>query len=100
MIQHVEGHAIHGTHEIVVTDVYGGKTYQVTSTHHQMMVVNTTVSEFIGWANKDDAEIAFHFQEAINGSLSFQPHPEYVDKGHECQTLFFDLLSEYFDLEV
>lgn len=24
MIQHVEGHAIHGTHEIVVTDVYGG----------------------------------------------------------------------------
>ena len=97
MIQDHPGHAIRGTHEIVCDfgtfnepTVY---TAQVTSTHHQVMVVNPHASDLIGWATgkQHEVEIVHHWME---GSLSFQPHPEYVEADHECQKLFFTLLGD------
>ena len=97
MIQDYPGHAIAGTHEITLVDGYKwfGKP-QVTSTHHQVMVPGR-YQTLIGWGNDErEAEIVSN---DIDGSLSFQPHPEYVNKGHECQTLFFLLIEEFFGLE-
>ena len=95
MIQDHPGHAIRGTHEIVLDEAWSDKTisYQVTSTHHQVMVVNPHASDLLGWATgkQHEVEIVHHWKE---NSLSFQPHPEYVEADHECQKLFFTLLGD------
>lgn len=96
MIQDYPGHAIPGTHVIHMNDGNFGHDIEVTSTHHQVMVPgqNQTV---IGWANnEEEVEIVWNEKDE---TLSFQPHPEYVYKEHECQTLFFDLIREFFSLE-
>ena len=98
MIQDYPGHAIAGTHEIAFADGYEflGK-IQVTSTHHQVMVPSKWTQEVIAWgSNEKEVEIVLNH---YDHSLSFQPHPEYVNKGHECQTLFFTLIEEFFNLE-
>ena len=98
MIQDYPGHAIAGTHDIAFADGYKflGK-LQVTSTHHQVMVPSKGTQEVIAWGNNEkEVEIVFNHYDL---SLSFQPHPEYVNKGHECQTLFFTLIEELFSLE-
>lgn len=105
MIQHVEGHAIHDTHEIISTD---GRTFQVTSTHHQMMVPKEYDAEVIAWANivnntKDkfnpdfeeyDSEVIYYSDDYV---LCFQPHPEF--NGYEgCTNYYFELLDRYLEL--
>lgn len=107
MHQHYDGHAIVGTHPIHFFQYEGEqrvkKTCQVTSTHHQVMIPGR-FQEVIGWAGDDwQREVPEQVEIVWNGldnGLSFQPHPEYVDKGHECQTLFFQLIWEYFGLKV
>ena len=113
MWQHVDGHARRDTHPLTMVD---GKTVEVTSTHHQMMVpgefgdVLGTASESSfkenderreeakkGGKFEDDVEIVFY---GGNKALCFQPHPEYVNENHECQELYFSLLEEMFSLGV
>lgn len=101
MIQDYPGHVIAGTHSITVEENLNSttdcSTCEVTSTHHQVMVVNDFGSDLIAWAGKDrkQVEIVHHWQEH---TLSFQPHPEYVDSDHECQKLFFHMLNKYLGL--
>lgn len=109
MWQHVDGHAIQGTH--LAKDVSDGKKYQVTSTHHQMMIPAphaevimtadiSTRREFEYPSDTDyrkelpDIEVVYY--EDTN-SLCFQPHPEYVSADHECQKFFFLLLEQYLE---
>lgn len=106
MYQHVEEHAIHGTHPIM--DVESGETIEVTSTHHQMMRPNlNTEYDLIGYAtlggeknywfnnqvvtNKDgiDFEVLYYPE---SKSLCFQPHPEYGVKS--CENYFFKVLED------
>lgn len=97
MIQDYDGHAIADTHEITVIDSWFSlipAKWQVTSTHHQVMIPHGD-SDLIAYGkNKKEAEIIQHG----DSSLSFQPHPEYVEKGHECQELFFYLIDQFYDL--
>ena len=104
LYQHVYNHAIGGTHEAI--DILSGKTYQVTSTHHQMMrpslegeVIlyseprgpwkeymkdNTIVKDTEGI----DVEAVWYKNTKC---LCFQPHPEF----HEGSTrdLFFNYIE-------
>jgi carbamoylphosphate synthase small subunit len=104
MWQHVNGHAVRGTHpaNCLVTD----QIYEVSSTHHQMMRPNEgTNFELWLWASEastkenyegpqaysdKDAECLFYPE---TRSLCFQPHPEYFTPNHECQTLYFKYLQ-------
>lgn len=97
MIQDYGGHAIRGTHKCLVNWDYSEEIKEevmVTSTHHQIMIPDIDKSILIGHHpdNKSEVEIVWHPHE---NSLSFQPHPEYVDKDHECQELFFRMLDEF-----
>ncbi len=125
LYQDVDRHAIGGTHTAyrISNDNEEPRPYQVTSTHHQMMIpteeaeillfadVATTRKAFleVGGNGKDstfgdphpdlpDYEALFYEGNgriAQPDILCFQPHPEYVEHDHECQQLFFDLLNEY-----
>lgn len=109
MWQHVEGHAIRGTH--MAKDVSDGKKYQVTSTHHQMMIPSSHAEiimtaevssrrefEYPADTNYrselDDIEVLYYEDTKC---LCFQPHPEYVNPEHECQKFFFLLLDQYLE---
>lgn len=82
--------------------------FRVTSTHHQMMrmgsegILLTTAklaTRFEGDKNKPiptpefDTEAIYYPDTA---SLCFQPHPEYLEKGEDCEEYFFKLLSNFF----
>jgi gamma-glutamyl-gamma-aminobutyrate hydrolase PuuD len=103
MWQDVDGHCLGDTHEMVGPD---GVSYQVTSTHHQMMIPNYDKNPKIWTAaestyretateldvgDHDDVEVVLYKD---YGVLCFQPHPEYLDVDHECQRLYFELLEE------
>lgn len=110
MWQHVNNHGIAGTHSAL--DVLSGNEYQVTSTHHQMMIpadkdstlvlltakVSTnkqSATQSITGFRERDVEAIFY---ADTNSLCFQPHPEYTHSNHECQELFFNYLKTFFNL--
>lgn len=109
MYQHVEGHAIGGTHPIM--DYSSGREIKVTSTHHQMMIPNYDTAEVVAIANlggikqkwdgvqvvteRNDLDTEVVWYENTK-SLCFQPHPEYGVKS--CEEYFFDLLKEKFDV--
>ena len=112
MWQDVDRHAIGDTH--AATDVATGKVFQVTSTHHQMMdpspeatlLLKATRSTFKEGMTADgelrkvkglglDVESVFY---PHTNALCFQPHPEFVNKGHECQTLYFQYIKDIFGL--
>lgn len=106
--QHVEGHR-GGPHDVWCTST--GRIVEVTSDHHQMMVpcedaevlyvCQDAYNKFPadGFKNevpKEDVEVVVYEGEPGEGAaLCFQPHPEWVDKDHECQKLFFELIDEY-----
>jgi len=90
MYQHVDKHAIPGTHEVM--DKITGELYQATSTHHQMMVPTREadiIAVAYGLSTKrelerggkmitiygpnPDAEVLYYRK---TNSLCFQPHPE------------------------
>ena len=108
LYQHVDNHALFGTHQM--WDVEGDRWMPVTSTHHQMMrqgpyakilgvASEATVCEYMKDGavkfNKqrrgDDLEVVFYSQQKV---LCFQPHPEYMGKGDECQEFYFQLIKE------
>lgn len=106
MVQDTDNHAIGGTHDVL--EVGTGDVIRCTSTHHQMML-ETSEALLLGIANlatyKElgdgtniiddgdyDTEVVWYKD---SKSLCFQPHPEFVDKDHECQEWYFKLVEEY-----
>lgn len=107
LYQNVNYHAIGGTHEASSFLSYGGKdTFQVTSTHHQMMrvggegtlllVANEATkleTDTLTYEGKgEDVEAVWYGK---SRSLCFQPHPEIVGKEHDCQELYFHMLNTW-----
>ena len=98
MWQDINGHG--RAHKIEFVD---GNTYTMTSTHHQMMRPSKE-GTLLGWASNStyreteverntdpdfkDVEIVYY-----PGALCYQPHPEYVQEGHDCHDLYFKLLN-------
>ena len=105
MWQHVNNHALQGTHE--ATNLIGGEVLRVTSTHHQMMIPHASarvlliadvatskerpVYSEVG-KKSDDIEALFYEEQKV---LCFQPHPEYLAVGSDCQSLYFDYLRNF-----
>jgi putative glutamine amidotransferase len=104
MYQHVENHAIYGTHK--VWDCELEKYFECTSTHHQMMIHHPEKGDIIGIANEGgikqtmlgkqvvvvqptelniDLEVV-HYKDTK--SLCFQPHPEFPGY-KECTDYYF-----------
>jgi len=112
MYQHVDGHAIGGTH--LMTDTQTGETLQVTSTHHQMMregedglvVATANESTFKEYMSGDklvvdddsepDVEVVYYGE---TNTLCNQPHQEYQDENDPAVLYFFNLLKEYLGVE-
>jgi len=107
MWQHVNNHI--GNH--MAFEVLTQKEIIVTSTHHQMMVPTdealvlmtasrATVRQGGGKAEllgeRDDDVEAIYYPKTE--CLCFQPHPEYFQPNHPCQTTYFDYLNTFFGL--
>lgn len=110
MYQHVEGHAIHGTHDVVDLKTFDIR--EVTSTHHQMMMHTKETVErarmvavanhcthkewvdgeltLLGHGDQCDIEVAAF---PDTRTLCFQPHPEF-GRG-DCQDYYFECLEQY-----
>mgnify|MGYP000601293507 CR=1 FL=1 len=104
MYQHVNGHAISGTHVMITED---GRDVNVTSTHHQMMSYDFGVGEIVCTAKESvrkesmrygklnsvlshiDVEVVWH---GNTKCLCFQPHPEL--RGADSTYLYFKNLME------
>jgi len=114
MWQHVNNHAIGGTH--VARDLVTQRYINVSSTHHQMMIPgNGSVTVAIGeklssWrettddlgdilreeGDHEDVEVVWYPK---GKSLCFQPHPEFFTPDHECQKYYFELLERYLEVK-
>lgn len=109
--QDVDRHAIGGTHE--ATMLSDGSKWEVTSTHHQMMnldgatpyellmVASRTTQKFDdkGKVTQDATDLERDIESVyypLTNALSFQPHPEFTQKGHSCQQAYFTLINNYF----
>ena len=107
MYQDVDGHAIRGTHAAI--DINRGCSYQVTSTHHQMMCpsdkaiiiavayestyqIHMEGASIAHTAFETDTEVVFYEDTKC---LCFQPHPEYGGDIGDTREYFFSLLNEY-----
>lgn len=105
MYQDVDGHAIHGTHECF--DRGSGQVFNVTSTHHQMMLpshngrIIATADQSTRREYMQDGEIKVH--DSVGGdvevvyyrhtdALCFQPHPEFVG-ATDTSDYYFSLLN-------
>lgn len=112
MWQHCNNHAIHGTHTLI--DLPTGYSYEVSSTHHQMMnpadhgEILAVASEATWVECMEDKDTVVRYEQdrgedvevvwyEDTRSLCFQPHPEYFDKDHPCQEYFFELVSEFLE---
>lgn len=119
MWQHVDNHAIAGTHQ--VHDLWTKEDYQATSTHHQMMrpSVKAIVIAVASLANfkesmdgsniehhefpnaearhNNDVEVCYYQEQ---NALCFQPHPEFGN-ALACRSHFFRYVNDYlFDGEI
>jgi gamma-glutamyl-gamma-aminobutyrate hydrolase PuuD len=110
--QNVNRHAIQGSHTAFILNslnwVNKSSHVEVSSTHHQMMrtgakpcevLVSGGTRAVIKESMRDgqnahdiDLEAVFH---ADTTCLCYQPHPEFYNKDHECQRLYFKLLDNY-----
>ncbi len=121
MWQDVNHHAIFGTHPLVnllntETGILMRNTFDVTSTHHQMMIAGEE-GEVIGIAsdpNNKEFGLATNYVTGKEGgrdkpsfdtevvwypktkSLCFQPHPEFP-KADDCRRYFFGLFEYFFE---
>lgn len=110
MFQDVDSHARAGEHSMWYSPYpnaegcyLDGSRWQVTSTHHQMMIGNPDTAELWGWAKEStarargsqlhvlrknsevDTEILWYPQSSC---LCFQPHPEYTH-ANETEEVFW-----------
>lgn len=109
LVQHVNNHAISGTHKIHTN---GGRTIDVTSTHHQMMNPSGLYS-VIAWADGlsdvyEGGDSSVHMKQTKAGvkepevvyydmskSLAVQFHPEYMNSDTAGYKYFQELLEDY-----
>lgn len=109
LYQHVDGHA-RGFH-LAAEPGPNGALFQVSSTHHQMMIPGTTGipllsasvsstretglgTETVVNNNNDDPEAVLYMDD---NTFCFQPHPEFPNKENEkCRDWFFDQIETYF----
>lgn len=113
MFQHVDNHAIQGTHPMV--DLVTGQEVNVSSTHHQMMrpgkkgwtvgvaLNHATTKQFMPRINdvsmnaiiidddEVDTEVVWYAEDKC---LCFQPHPEF-NGVKECREYYFELIQRY-----
>lgn len=101
MFQDMNGH---GRDHITLDLLIYKKALWMTSTHHQMMIpgVNGHVLAIAKQSTYKKSALATEevipydievvYYESTK-SLCFQPHPEYVDKNHDCNIYFFELLN-------
>ena len=112
MWQHVDQHAVRGTHPCFLETASGTVKLDVTSTHHQMLKRDSCQENvLLGWADnlatfkewgggKDkwvchDDRIDFESLYYPNTrSFCCQGHPEYLNTDHEFPRWFFDTLNE------
>ena len=87
MKQHINGHGLFGTHPLEYKD----RLYNVTSTHHQMMIPHHALTGWRKnvWCSPDDTVEMITY----NNSFCFQPHPEYYG-ADETRELFFEILEK------
>jgi len=108
MWQHVNNHAIGGTHEAL--DLTTNQSIPVTSTHHQMIIPSDSAIILMvareattkqGYSKQllgmKEADIESVFYPSTN-SLCYQPHPEYTEPEHPCQVTYFNYLETFFNL--
>ncbi len=115
MWQHVDGHAVGMTHPC--TDLTTGEEYNVSSTHHQMMVPApsgllvgaaegiSSMREYMDKGGNIVLETGVHSDVEVvwyeaTQSLCFQPHPEFFHPEHECQAWYFELIQRYLGMGV
>lgn len=104
MWQDVNNHG--GSHEIVDLLIFKDKPFQVTSTHHQMMIpgpkgdVIAIAHRATSFLSADSSRKKPEFDTEVvyyehTKSLCFQPHPEngYCIKGSPTNVYFFELLN-------
>lgn len=112
MWQHVDGHAIYGTHKCI--DIPTGTEHQVTSTHHQMMrpsdkgILVGGASESSFYERMSDNGVVFeqvktgYDVEVVyyphTDCLCFQPHPEFPG-ADSTREYYFELVKRYHGLE-
>lgn len=112
LIQHVEGHSVSKTHPIMNNN---NDTYQITSTHHQMMYpfnLNKNEYHLIAWSkyfrsktylngNDEEIELDPEFLEPEivyypkTRSLCIQGHPEYPMCPQDTVKYIVDLINHY-----
>jgi gamma-glutamyl-gamma-aminobutyrate hydrolase PuuD len=112
MVQHCDGHGVSGGHE--ARDERTGEVFNVSSTHHQMMVPHNQHAEVIitarrsTWCEKHINERLVHYNttktrdiEALwypkFNSFCFQPHPE-LPGWNALADRYFCYLQEFFGL--
>lgn len=109
LVQHVNSHAITGTHPICTVD---GESVDVTSTHHQMMNPSG-LYQVVAWADGlsdvyEGGDSSVHLKHTKAGvkepevvyydltrSLAVQFHPEYMNEDTSGYKYFQSLLEEY-----
>ena len=114
LIQHVSGHT-NGGHDVVMTD---GDTFHVTSAHHQMLDLQGTKHELLGWAPHnlsavyygEKSETPMHVLDSMRTGvfrepemvffpefkgLAIQGHPEWSPMGSEFVNKTNELVVEY-----
>lgn len=121
LIQHVEGHALSGTHQMFISksDDYINPlkselpSIQVTSTHHQMMYPGNAKHTLLGWSPKRsgiyktdgswepkvlrEPEVVYY---PDTNSLAVQYHPEYMSPDTHGYLFFDHLLNKLLSNEL
>lgn len=111
LVQHVNNHAIGGTHEIITVN---GQKMQVTSTHHQMMYpfnMKDEDYEILAFASPRLSDVYFKNNVMVYGNIEYEPevvwynkikalaiqlHPEYMDKDSDV-VLWLNKLIKYYN---
>lgn len=89
MIQDYDGHLEDHT---MITDTRD--LIKVTSSHHQLMVPTDKAIQK-GMSGDANECLVYDHQTEGRVDICYQPHPEWVKKGHECRVYFFNLINQY-----
>lgn len=118
LIQHVNGHAISGTHVLDMKYINDSETFSITSTHHQMMFpynlsresyeILATSRNFLSDTYLDgvnqEKEIPKDFEECEilfypnSKSLCIQGHPEFHNCPQNTKNQCLNLIEQYLNL--
>ncbi len=111
LYQHVDGHNLGLEDHRVFDEKEKGRSFDVTSDHHQMMLpteegdILLTAQEskvreleFVGqddpFSDVPDIECVYY---STTNSLCFQPHPEWCEFNSDCQNWFFNAIIDYLE---